>query len=724
MRNVGSPKAVRRGRLRLLVVLACALPTLLLAGASSAASTSAKGIDVSNWNGTINWAKVAGAGYSFVFGKATEGTTFIDSTYTANRNGSEGAGLHFGAYHFARPKGGSTAAATASAIAQADYFLATAAPQPTELPPVLDLETTGSLGPDRLLTWTRAWVGEIYARLGVQPLVYTSPAFWQSKLSDSPSVAAAGALLWIAHWTSASQPTVPAQNWNGQGWTFWQWTNCASVPGIANCTDGDRMNGTNPGSVAIQPYPSGVPVLSTPPSIVGPPEAGTKLAAVPGTWQGGKPLQFSYQWTQCDAAGADCTSIVGATHETYTPQTTDVGHALNVVVTATSAAGSTSATATPSVAVSPAGTPPSERPTNIAPPLILGTAQAGQILTSSVGTWTGSPTKFAYQWRRCDATGASCVAVTKATHSSYTLTPDDIGSTLSLLVTATGAGGAASASAVSGVVVAAPLPPVSVGAQTVAQGIAGNIETADGRATVTWQPGAVPVGLTVTLDTFTGALTVPGSEVALGVPNVPSKGFAWPLDLAYATARPAHTVLGYSVDGRVFNVVPPLAGSALATGTPVGSYVDSSGLTHVLTSTPLRLALFQARHWGDPTYTSADGPSLVRQTKVRVLVRRPSHSVLVLTRLSAKSQTQLAVTVYRRGGKRLAMLGKGSRLGLRLKPGRVYKVAKVELDRPRAIPVRIRLNQWVLRPGAYRVHIVALDPWGRHSLMTLRFRYG
>ena len=105
-----------------------------------------------------------------------------------------------------------------------------------------------------------------------------------------------------------------------------------------------------------------------------------------------------------------------------------------------------------------------------------------------------------------------------------TLTPDDIGATLSLVVTATGKGGAASATtSATDIVVAAPLPPVSIGTQTVRRGIAGNLQADDGRATVTWQPGAVPVGKTVSLTAFSGSLAVPGSEVSLSVPGLSSR---------------------------------------------------------------------------------------------------------------------------------------------------------------------------------------------------------
>ncbi len=723
MNVVGSPRATCRGRLRALAVVAFALSALVLPGASSAAAAGAKGIDVSNWQGTIKWGKVAAAGYRFVFGKATEGTSFVDKTYAENRGGSEDAGLVFGAYHFARPSGSSDTRATASAIAQADYLLGTADPQPGELPPVLDLEVTGGLGPKRLVLWTEAWAREISARLGVEPFVYSSPDFWQKRLGDSTGVAAT-AHLWIAHWTRASQPSVPAQNWNGQGWTFWQWTDCLSVPGINHCTDGDRMNGTKPGSAAIQPYATGAPVVSTPPSVLGPPEAGKFLAGVPGTWAGGKPLQFSYQWLRCDAAGANCLDIDGATHEWYVPASADVGHSLRLETTATAPGGSATASAAPTSAVSPAGTPPTARPKDISAPEILGTAQVGQVLGSSVGTWTGAPTKFAYRWRRCNAAGGSCVAIANATQASYTLTPDDIGSTISLLVTATGAGGAASASAAEiGPVAPAPLPPVATGSQTVEQGIAGNVQTDDARALVTWQPGAVPVGLTVSLTAIDRQPALASTGVALTVPNLPASGFAWPLDLAYAQPQPQGTVLGYSTDGKVYDAVPLLKTADLPKDDTVGAYVDSDGLTHVLTRTPLDVALFQQGAWGDPSFTSPKGPTLAQIGPVRILERRASHSVLVLARISAQGQARLAAAVLRSGGGRLAVLGSGSRFGPPLAAGKVFHVVRTELDRPGTIRVRLRLNERVLLPGRYRVQITAVDPWGRRKQLVLRFRY-
>jgi len=722
MRVVGSFIGARRGRLELLAV-SIALTALLSASASHAATTRAKGIDVSNWNGAINWTKVAHAGYRFAFAKATEGTAYSDKTYTTNRNGSEGAGLVFGGYHFARPAGKNLAAVTASAIKQANHFLAVAGPQPGELPPVLDLEATGNLGKKLLLAWSLAWLGQIEARTGVEPFLYTSPLFWKGRLGDSTAAAAAGTGLWIAHWTSRGSPLVPARNWNGDGWRFWQWTNCASVPGIKHCTDGDRMNGTQLSSVAIEPFPSGVPLLSTPPTIVGAPQAGQLLAAVPGAWEGGKPLTFTYQWRQCDAAGADCTAISGATGESYRPVSADVGHALKVFVTATSGAGTAVATTVPTAAVSPAGTPTAARPTNLKQPQILGNAQAGQILASSVGTWTGSPTRFAYRWRRCHAGGASCIAIPHAVGARRTLTPDDIGSTLSLVVTATGKGGATSATtAATDVVVAAPLPPVSIGSQTVRRGIAGNLQTADGRATVTWQPGAVPVGRTVSLTTFDGALAVPGSEVFLSVSGPSSKGFRWPLDLVYAQPQPTRTVLGYSTDGRVYHSVPPLQPAQLQPGTAVGWYVDPNRLTHVLTRTPFRVSLFKQRAWGDPTYTSPHGPALATESHFQAVPHPADRSLLLLTRLAVHSQARISGSVTGPHGTVVPILGRGSRFGGLLKTG-VFQLVQSYRRKPGSMQVRLRLNTRTLARGSYSFRVVAVDPWGRRSRLTLRFRY-
>jgi len=675
---------------RTLAALAAAAALCAPAGAA----TYAKGIDVSNYQKAINWSKVSAAGYQFAFAKATEGTTFSDAFYAANREGTEGLGMRFGAYHFARPAGSSAGGLIASAIAQADHLVDVAQPQPGELPPVLDLEVKGGLAVIALQQWARAWLDEVWARTGVLGLVYASPAFWKNALGDTAAFAAAGNKLWIAHWTTNASPTLPAQQWSGLSWLFWQWSNCLHVPGITTgCVDGDRFNGPDPSLVAIPPYPGGAPVASVPPTIVGAPQSGKLLAAVPGGWTGGKPIGFLYQWLRCDAAGGGCLPITSATTEKYTPVADDVGHALVVTVTAHDTVGVASASSPPTVAVSATGSASPSRPVATSPPTLAGTAQAGQVLTSSVGAWTGSPTSFAYQWRRCDATGAGCGVIAGATSSSYTLSPGDIGATVSLVVTATGSGGSQTANTAATAVVAPAPVPAPVPNSLVAQpGLAGAVSVADGRATVTFQPGAVPNLSTVSLTAADRPPAVMGTGIALGVTN--ATRLSWPVDVAYAAA-PADAVVGTSSDGVVWHAAPKLSTASLPATDDVGAYFDGT-LLHVLTRVPERIALFAPGRWGDPSLV-APGPPTIARAGAFGAKRQADGSVLVYARLSVASQAHLFVGFVG---------GPIRQQSLLLKPG----------------PFVIRLRVQLRKGAVGHLRVAAVDPWGRSAAAVFAFR--
>lgn len=637
------------------------------------AATYPKGVDVSNHQGSsIDWLQVAGAGYTFAFAKASEGTTFTDSTYAINRSGTKAAGLAFGAYHFARPAGTSDATITASAIAQADHFVDVAQPRAGDLPPVLDLETVNGLGPARLVQWTQAWFDEVAARTGAIAMVYTSPSFWRRYLGDTSSFAANGHHLWVAHWTTAGAPLVPAANWGGLGWTFWQWSDCLTVPGIpTKCVDGDRVNGADPTAFALPAFPSGAPTPATPPTIVGTPRAGAKLAAVPGTWNGGKPVTFTYQWQSCDGVGASCAPIAGATLETYTPSTADVGHTLAVAVTA--AVKTLTATASSAPTTTVAASNGVTVPAVLSSPQVSGTAQVGSTLTATTGSWSGAPTAYAFQWERCDSTAGACAPIEGATAASYVLTPGDIGATIEAFVTATNSAGSQTAtSSPTGVVLAAPVPPATPTSATAQAGQAGAVVTADGIAAVTWQPGAVPVGTVVGLATTGNALALTLSPPVATLP--------WPVDIAYATPPGAAQVVGFSTDGRVWSAVSPLAGAALPTGLLEGVFQGQ-----VLTRKAGLYRLFTANAWGDPRKVSPFAPRLRRVAPIRV-TRLRSGALVVATRMSTPSQ------IFFQPGRR-RILGPGT------------------------FPVRIRV-----RRGTHVVHLVAVDPWGRRSGFTLSFR--
>jgi GH25 family lysozyme M1 (1,4-beta-N-acetylmuramidase) len=204
------------------------------------------GIDVSHWQGPIGWAKVAGDGKRFAFLKATDDVHDVDPTFAANRADARAAGLSVGAYHFARPD-----PSPGDARREARFFVSVADPQPGDLLPVLDIETSRDLNHGEVTAWARTWVAVVRRLTGVTPLVYTSPYGWATRTGDTPLLARDGAPLWVAHWGVPS-PTVPADDWDGRGWLVWQYSSTGHVPGISGNADLDRVAGTDLGAVTIR----------------------------------------------------------------------------------------------------------------------------------------------------------------------------------------------------------------------------------------------------------------------------------------------------------------------------------------------------------------------------------------------------------------------------------------------------------------------------------------
>ena len=136
------------------------------------------GPDVSGWQhpagGGINWAAVRGAGASFAFVKASEGTGYTSPYYRSDTATARAQGLYVGAYHFARPRLPISTAAT-----EANYFANIIGDVRGRgwLPPVLDLEVTGGLSPANLTAWTRSFLQTVQARTGRVPIVYTGGWF-------------------------------------------------------------------------------------------------------------------------------------------------------------------------------------------------------------------------------------------------------------------------------------------------------------------------------------------------------------------------------------------------------------------------------------------------------------------------------------------------------------------------------------------------------------------
>jgi hypothetical protein len=190
-----------------------------------------------------------------------------------------------------------------------------------------------------------------------------------------------------------------------------------------------------------------VPRSVAPPVVSGVVQVGQVLTASSGTWTG-SPASATYQWQRCDGGGANCVSIEGATSQTYVPTQADAASTIRVLVTVANTFGSATAGSAPTVPVAAA-----TGPTNTAPPVITGSAQVGQTLSATTGSWAGDPTSFGFQWEHCDASGNGCAATPGATSGTYVVAAADSGGTIRVAVTAANAAGSATT-------VSAPTTPV------------------------------------------------------------------------------------------------------------------------------------------------------------------------------------------------------------------------------------------------------------------------
>jgi GH25 family lysozyme M1 (1,4-beta-N-acetylmuramidase) len=201
-------------------------------GGSTSAVTQTPGIDVSHFQGTVNWGSQFAQGIRFTYIKATEGVTFTDPTFSANYNGASNAGVIRGAYHFALPD-------RSSGATQANFLLAHGggwSPDGRTLPATLDIEynpygaTCYGLTKAGMSAWIRDFANTYRARTGRDAVIYTTTDWWTTCTGNDPSFGATNP-LWIARY-AAAVGTLPA------GWgtrTIWQWTDSP--------LDQDRFNG-------------------------------------------------------------------------------------------------------------------------------------------------------------------------------------------------------------------------------------------------------------------------------------------------------------------------------------------------------------------------------------------------------------------------------------------------------------------------------------------------
>ncbi|CAO3670311.1 unnamed protein product [Umbelopsis vinacea] len=214
-----------------ITLAAVALFSSALVGVSATLS----GQDVSNYQGSVNWAAQAAAGSKFAYIKATEGTTYTNPSFTQQYNGAYNAGLIRGSYHFAHPD-------SSSGAAQAKYFIAHGGGWSADgktLPGALDIEynpsgaTCYGLSQSAMVSWIKDFSNTYHAATGRYPVIYTTTDWWTTCTGNSAAFGTNNP-LWIARYSSTAG-TLP------NGWSyysFWQNADSGSLAG-----DQDRWNG-------------------------------------------------------------------------------------------------------------------------------------------------------------------------------------------------------------------------------------------------------------------------------------------------------------------------------------------------------------------------------------------------------------------------------------------------------------------------------------------------
>ncbi len=190
------------------------------------------GIDVSEYQGEIDWQAVANSGVSFCFVKGTEGVESRDPMFLDNWNGAKRVGILRSAYHFF--------IASKDPVVQANNFLTLTQKvwENSDLPPVLDLEKTYFMNPSSVLDRAQIWLNTVEKAIGRKPIVYTFPNFWHEGLEDTSRLS--NYPLWIAHYETDA-PWVPG-GW--KTWNFHQYSESGSIPGIEGDCDLNNFQGT------------------------------------------------------------------------------------------------------------------------------------------------------------------------------------------------------------------------------------------------------------------------------------------------------------------------------------------------------------------------------------------------------------------------------------------------------------------------------------------------
>jgi GH25 family lysozyme M1 (1,4-beta-N-acetylmuramidase) len=200
------------------------------------AVTQTPGLDVSSWQGNVDWASVASHGARFAYVKATESTNYTNPYFSQQYTGAYYAGIVHGAYHFATPN-------TSSGAAQADYFVAHGGGWSRDgmtFPGMLDMEWNPygaacyGLSASGMVNWILSFSNEYHARTGRWPVIYTATSWWSQCTGNTGDFSSTNPLM-LANYNGSPGPM--PYNWGFQ--TIWQYADSGVFPGDQDYFNGD-----------------------------------------------------------------------------------------------------------------------------------------------------------------------------------------------------------------------------------------------------------------------------------------------------------------------------------------------------------------------------------------------------------------------------------------------------------------------------------------------------
>ncbi|WP_303309783.1 glycoside hydrolase family 25 protein [Hymenobacter sp. BT730] len=206
---------------------------------------SVHGIDVSAYQGHIDWPRVASNSVRFAFIKATEGISLRDPRFQRNWREARKAGVFRGAYHYFQPN--------YDGAQQASLFVRTVPLLPGDLPPVLDVEAPDFHDVAVMRRHIATWLRLVERHYGARPILYSNYSFYRRYLAGHFDAYP----LWLAHY-EVDQPTLPREKW-----IIWQHSDEAYVPGIRGTVDFNVLQGNYNNLLALRlptPRPAAPPL--------------------------------------------------------------------------------------------------------------------------------------------------------------------------------------------------------------------------------------------------------------------------------------------------------------------------------------------------------------------------------------------------------------------------------------------------------------------------------